>query len=121
MTKPFELYTLHIKGKSRFNTIGPLPLVLWIFDLRAIDQITHFPKLFNLYVKMSNEKFTIVVSGDSVLVCGLWNITLESSIVLEDVLYVLQLTNNLIFIQKLAKDLKLFNIFVFLFCISRWF
>ena len=35
------------------------------------------------------------------------NITSESSIVLKDVLYVAQLTNSLISIQKLTKDLNL--------------
>ena len=46
-----------------------------------------------------------VTNGDSVPISVSENITLESSIILKDVLYVSQLTNSLISIQKLTKIL----------------
>jgi len=66
--------------------------------------MTTFPKLFNWYVKMIRELIT-VTNGDSVPISVSENITLESSIILKDVLYVSQLTNSLISIQKLTKIL----------------
>jgi len=66
--------------------------------------MTPFPKLFDSYVKLTREQFITIANGDNVPICRSRNITLESSIVLKDVLYVPQLINSLISIQKLRKD-----------------
>jgi len=56
----------------------------------------------------------------SVPICRFDNITLGSSIVLKDLFYVPQLTNSLISIQKLTKDLNiLVTSFLFLLHIPR--
>jgi len=68
--------------------------------------MTPFPKLFDSYVKVTRKQLITVANGDDVPICRSRNITLESSIVLKDVLYVPQLTNNFIYRQKLTKDLN---------------
>jgi len=54
---------------------------------------------------MTREQLIIVANGDSVPICESMNITLESSIVLKDVLYVPQLTNSLSMYKNLHKIL----------------
>jgi len=44
-----------MKVTSTFNIIGLLSHGIWIFGSGTIDYITPFPKLFNLYVKMTIE------------------------------------------------------------------
>jgi len=40
------------KGNHTFNTIDS---DVWILDLGATYHMTHFPKFFNSYVKMTKE------------------------------------------------------------------
>ena len=94
-----------MKGKSALNIIGLLSQDVWILDSGATNHTTPFLKLFNSYVKMIREQLIIVTNGDSVPIRGSENIILESSIVL-NVLYVPQMTNNFISIQKLTKNLN---------------
>lgn len=62
--------------------------------------MTHFPKLFNSNIKMTNEQLIIIANDDSVPIFKSGNITVEWSIVLKDgCLHVPQLTNNLISTQ----------------------
>jgi len=80
MTKSSRSYTLPMKGKSTFNTIGPVSQADWILDSRASDHMTPFPILFNLYLKMTKEQLIIVANGDIIPICESGNITLEASI-----------------------------------------
>jgi len=49
-----------MKGKSTFNTIGPLSQGVWILDSEATNHMTPSPKLFNKYVKMTREQHILV-------------------------------------------------------------
>lgn len=42
MSKCSTQYTLSMKGKSTFNTIGPMSQGVWILNLRATDHMIHF-------------------------------------------------------------------------------
>lgn len=66
---------------------------------------------------MNKEQFITVTNGDSIPISGSGNIMLESSIELKDVLYVPQLVNSVIFIQKLTKDLNFSITFLSFYCI----
>jgi len=101
-----------MKGKNTFKTIGPLSQAIWILDSRITNHITPFPKLINSYVKITREKHITITNGDSVPICGFGNITLESSIMLKNVLYVSQLS-----LYKNIKDFNLFNNFFLFFIV----
>jgi len=45
--------------------------------------MTPYPKLFNLYVKMTAKQLLNIINCDNVLLCVSKNITLESFIVLK--------------------------------------
>jgi len=65
------------KDKSTINTISLLSQGVWILDSGATNNMTPFPVLFNSYVKMIKEQLIMVANGDSVLICGSENRTLE--------------------------------------------
>nr|KYP42346.1 hypothetical protein KK1_036255 [Cajanus cajan] len=65
--------------------------------------MTPFRMIFESYIKRNREQLITVANGQGVPICGSRNIT---SIVLKDVLHVPQLANNLIYVQKLTKDLN---------------
>jgi len=65
--------------------------------LGVTDHMSLFFKFFNLYVKMIKEQFIIVAI---VIIYPYAN--LESSIVLNNVLQVIQVTTSIISIQKLT-------------------
>lgn len=76
------MYSLPKKGKSTFNTIGRWSQSIWILNSRAANPMTPFPKLSNLYIKMTREQLITIAKSDSAPIRGSRNITLESSIVI---------------------------------------
>lgn len=70
--------------------------------------------LFNLYVKITRQQLVTIANGDIASICRYENITLKSSIVLSNVLYIPQLSNNFIYVQKLIEHLSILVIFFLL-------
>ncbi|KAL2327646.1 hypothetical protein Fmac_021073 [Flemingia macrophylla] len=119
MSKPSGSCTMSMTGKNCLNTAGHLSQEIWILDSGATDHMTPFHMIFKSYVKQNKEQFITVVNGQGVPICGSGNIILESSIILNDVLYVPQLANNLISVQKFTKDLNCSVTFFPTHCVFR--
>jgi len=68
---------------------------------------------------MTREQLNAITNGDNVPICKSGNINLESSIVLKVILYIPQLTNSLITIQKLTKDFNCLVIFFSSYCVFQ--
>nr|KYP62136.1 Retrovirus-related Pol polyprotein from transposon TNT 1-94 [Cajanus cajan] len=81
--------------------------------------MTPFRVFFNSYVKRNREQLITVTNGQGVPICGSGNIIFESSIVLKDVLHLPQLTNSLISVKKLTKDLNCSATFFSTYCIFQ--
>ena len=79
---------------------------LWILDLGATNHITFDLNIFDSYISMNGPKKITIANRDAISIAGHGNVNLNSSLSIHHVFYVLNLSNNLIAVRQLTKDLN---------------
>lgn len=106
---PYGTCSLAMSGKnsnSSFNVFKTLYNDSWVLDLGgAIDHMMPCSSVLTSYVFLFS-KHIIIANATCIPIIGCGNVSLLPSLNLKDVLYILKLSKNLIFVQKLTNDLK---------------
>jgi len=91
-------------GKSSsflsFNASGTENI--WIIDSGVTDHMTPHSSYFSSYTFLIGNQHIIVANGSHIPIIGCGNIQLQSSLHLNNVLYVPKLSNNLLSIHKIT-------------------
>lgn len=66
----------------------------------------HVSNNFKIYTPCPSNRKIIVADGSTITVVGIGDVQVTSKLMLKNVLHVLQLSTNLVSIQKLIKDLN---------------
>ena len=94
----------HLVGKHCFNVQG---VKNWMIENGALDNICFQLNLFHSYKKLDGKAHFITIPiGTQVKVEVIGNVALSDGLNLNDVLYVPSFHFNLIYVNKLVKDLK---------------
>ena len=83
----------------------------WIIDSGATDHMTNSSKQFVSYNPCLSNRKIIVADGSIMTVAGQGDVSINSTLVLRNVLHVPKLCTSLISVQKLATDSNVFVIF----------
>lgn len=108
LSKPFGNCSLSMTGKNyTFLSLNALCTEeSWIIDSGGIDYMTPHLSHLSSYSTLPENHHITVANGSHIPVTGCGNSHLSSSLHLKCVLYVPKLSNNLLSIHKLTKDLK---------------
>ena len=79
---------------------------IWIIDSGATDHMTPYMSYLSSYSPLPNKRHITVANGSQTPIVGSGNIRLSPSLHLNHVLHVPKLSNNLLSIHKLTKDLN---------------
>ena len=98
-------HSAYLADKS-FCLFTAKPEMSWIIDSEATDHITPYLHLFQSFVPMTRACFITMPSGRSVQIRNIGTVTLNDSIVIQNVLHVPEFHFNLLSATKLAKTLS---------------
>ena len=118
---PYGTSSLAMTGKnfnSSFNVSKTLCKDPWVLDSGATYHMTPHSSLLTSYVSLFGNHIT-VANETHIPITGRGNVSFLPSLNLKDVLHVPSLSNNLISVKKLTRDLKCSVIFFSTHCVFQ--
>jgi len=123
LEKPTSMCCLTYSGKFPLFfglNVSDTPFThYWILDSGATDHMTPLPKYFSTYFPCPSNKKISTADGTFITTTGQGNVQISPSITLKNVLHVPNLSTNMIFVQKLTKDLSCNVVFHKNYCILQ--